>query len=450
MITNHPALLNLLKIQQKPVGLGVLKAQLSTPERTLRRWLSQLVQEGTVIAIGVGKGRKYQILEPAVEKVFSVQESHPIFSEKSAHLLAQVHAPLMMRQPCAYHEDWLNAYIPNQTFYLNKTQRQLLYQNGKRVSQELPAGTYAHKIFNRLLIDLSYNSSRLEGNTYSILQTEKLILEGKFALDKLDAESMMIINHKEAIKFLVDGINRMEINVDNIRTLHYLLADGLVPPGSAGIVRDDGVRISATTYMPIEGTARLEKLLEKIAYKASQIEDPFEQSFFLLVHLSYLQAFIDVNKRTSRLAANIPLVQHNLVPLSFNDMSKDDYISAMLVIYELNDVMPLAELYIWSYLRTCKQYTVTAQTLGIEPVRVFYRAQRRQLIADIVHNLICEPELSAFIAKRTKEMIPIEHHAKFIEHVRNDLAELAPYTIAGMGISVEELEKWKKHYKRSL
>jgi len=443
---NKNSLLNIIRSYYAPIPMAVLKKHLAVPERTLRRWLSQLAQENLINAIGEGKGRKYSIWQAEeIKTLLHTEESHPFFTADSAMLLAKIQAPLLRREPCAYHEAWLNAYIPNQTFYLDSAQRQQLYENGKRLSQELPAGTYAHKIFNRLLIDLSYNSSRLEGNTYSLLETQKLILEGKFAIDKLDAESIMILNHKEAIKFLVEGISRLEINVNNIRSLHYLLADGLVPSGTAGQVREDAVRISGTTYTPIENSAKLEQLLENIADKAKHIHDPFEQSFFLLVHLSYLQAFIDVNKRTARLAANIPLVQHNLVPLSFNDISKEDYISAMLVIYEFNEVAPLAELYIWSYLRTCKQYTVTAQMLGIEPVRVFYRTQRRQLIADIVHHLILEPQMSALIAERAIEMIPEHDRQKFIEDVKTDLANLAPFTIAGMGINQQELEIWHEY-----
>lgn len=446
MSTNHQILLCILENYSEPVSLAVLKKHLSVSDRTLSRWLSQLVQEGAIKKTGENKGRKYSVYRV---RSSSAEDKHPIFTEKSAGLLSQVRAPLMQRQPCSYHEEWLNAYIPNQTFYLNAAQRQELYENGKRLSQELPAGTYAHKIFNRLLIDLSYNSSRLEGNTYSLLETEKLIFEGKLAIDKMDAESIMILNHKEAIKFLVEGINRIEINLNNIRSLHYILSDGLVHPGSPGQVRTDAVRISATTYVPIENVERLTRLMEEIASKASQIHDPFEQSFFLLVHLSYLQAFIDVNKRTARLAANIPLVQHNLVPLSFNDISKDDYISAMLVIYELNDVTPLSELYCWSYLRSCKHYTVAAQALGIDPVRVFYRTERRQLIAEIVRNLIYEPNISILINKRTNEIIPMPDRQQFMKDVKKDLSELAPHTIAGIGISQQELEAWKQYCKHN-
>jgi len=132
-----------------------------------------------------------------------------------------------------------------------------------------------------LLINLSYNSARLEGNTYTLADIEKLLLEGKTAANKLDMETVMLLNHREAIRFLVDGINRMEINVDNIRSLHYLLADGLIQPEEAG-------------QIPLEGKQRLTTQLNRIVSKARQIQEPYEQSFFMLVHLSYLQLDVQV------------------------------------------------------------------------------------------------------------------------------------------------------------
>jgi Fic family protein len=134
-----------------------------------------------------------------------------------------------------------------------------------------------------------------------------------------------------------------------IISAHCIIADGLIQPEEAGQIRETGVRIALSTYIPLEGKQRLTTQLNRIVSKARQIQEPYEQSFFLLVHLSYLQAFIDVNKRTARLTANIPLVRHNLVPVSFNDIAIDDYNSALISCYELNQIEPLAQLYVWSY-----------------------------------------------------------------------------------------------------
>jgi Fic family protein len=145
-----------------------------------------------------------------------------------------------------YIPDWLQAYIPNETFYLPTSARIQLRKAGERANGQDPAGTYAHQIFSRLLIDLTYNSSRLEGNTYSLLETERLLLHGEKAEGKLDDESVMILNHKEAIRYLVDNANRLEVSRNTICTIHYLLSDGLVEPKYAGKVRDFGVRIGGS------------------------------------------------------------------------------------------------------------------------------------------------------------------------------------------------------------
>lgn len=443
MADNKESILSILRDLDAPAALADIKGQLDVPERTLHRWLAQLVEAGQVLATGQKRGRRYAL--PAVMlKPETDSSSHLLFSPAALSLLEQVRQPLITRDPCTYNTGWLDAYQPNKTFYLEESQRETLMQQGRQASAELPAGTYAQRIFNRLLIDLSYNSSRLEGNTYSLLDTQKLLLEGMAADNKLDAEKIMLLNHKDAIRLLVDGINRMEISTDNIRSLHYLLSDGLVPPGAAGQIRSDAVRVSSSTYIPLESQQRLEQQLALIADKARRITDPFEQSFFLLVHISYLQAFIDVNKRTARLACNIPLVRHNLAPLSFNDIDKDDYASAVIVTYELNDTRPLAELYAWSYLRSCKLYSATAEAIGIDPLRVQYRAIRRELIRDIVQQSLHGDTMERYIEEQTVQLVPPAHREKFLTDLYTDLNNLAPYNIAGLGFSLKQLEAWRK------
>jgi len=435
-------LLAILQAETEPASISYLidAFEERVPERTLRRWLKKLVEDGLVEVTGRYKTTKYQLIRGGIENVLK----HPFFSAHSVALLSQVRKSIYQRDPCSYNESWLSAYKPNQTYYLTSEQRKKIAENSKRVLQEFPAGTYAKRIFNRLLIDLSYNSSRLEGNTYSLLDTERLLFQGKSAPGKLDIEKLMILNHKEAIKFLVDGINRIKINIDNIKTIHYLLSDGLVLPSDAGQVRKEGVRISATTYMPLENHERLSRILSVICDKAQAIEDSFEQSFFLLVHTAYLQTFIDVNKRTARLVANIPLVRDNLVPLSFNDIDKEDYISAIIVIYEFNDVMPLADLFVWSYLRSCKRYDATVEAIGIDEFRVRYRKQRKELMAEIIKNNIVGDSILQFVKEKVKNTIPKKDQTKFVNEVISELNELENFKIVGMGITQAELENWKK------
>ncbi len=227
-------------------------------------------------------------------------------------------------------------------------------------------------------------SSRLEENTYSILDTEKLLLHGSGATGKLDEEKVMILNHKVAIRYLVENAAKIDANRNVICTLHYLLSGGLIESRYAGKVRDYGVRIGGSTYLPFEDPKKLEHFLEVIGKKAELISDPFEKSIFLLSHISYLQAFVDVNKRTARLSYNIPLIINNLVPLAFNDVVVKDYMSSMIAIYELQDVGPLRDLYVYSYIRTCAAYDSTMKALGFDEKRVRYRQDRRALIREII------------------------------------------------------------------
>ncbi|MDD5391777.1 MAG: Fic family protein [Thiothrix sp.] len=445
--SNHKdRILQALRELGEPVALSDIKAKLGDiPERTLHRWLAQWVAIGEVQTAGQKRGRRY-FLPTQFSPLAPAASSHLLFSAAAMPFIERVRQPLMTRSPCTYDNAWFDAYQPNETFYLDADQRQRLMQQGRKVSDELPAGTYAQRIFNRLLIDLSYNSSRLEGNTYSLVDTQKLLLEGLEADNKLDEEKIMLLNHKDAIRFLVEGINRLEISTDNIRSLHYLLSDGLVVAGAAGQIRSDSVRIASSTYMPMDNRERLEMQLTRIADKARRIHDPFEQSFFLLVHIAYLQGFIDVNKRTARLACNIPLVRHNLVPLSFNDIDKDDYASAVLVTYEQHEVRPLAELYIWSYLRSCQLYSVTAEAIGIDPLRVQYRQTRRGVIREVVQQLLHGDALESYIQQQVEALVPAIHHEKFMADLRYDLEHLAPHNIAGMGFSRQELERWQQAF----
>ncbi len=344
--------------------------------------------------------------------------------------------------PIAYVNSWIDSYEPNVTYYLSNDLRKELYKLGERAGNHDPAGTYAHKIYNRLMIDLSYNSSRLEGNTYSLLDTECLLLHSETAEGKLDEEKAMILNHKEAIRFLVENSGKIEITPTVIYTLHYLLSDGLVNSVEAGKVRRHGVRISGSIYTPFEDPKQLQRMLEEITFKASLIKDPYEQSFFLLVHISYLQAFIDVNKRTARLAANIPLIKNNLVPLAFNDVQVEDYMSSMIAVYELQDIRPMVDLYVYSYMRTCAAYDSTIQSIGFDEVRIRYRQERRELVRLVLLGEVAKAYLRGFVENKAEVMIPSLDRKSFVEDVLEDLSQIDSSRIFGLGVTLDQLNRW--------
>lgn len=437
--------------EAEPITLSELLDKLGhdCTERTLRRWLNELINENSIKKSGNTRGAKYYIATKASLDTSKAGYTHTqvsnCFGTESLMAIRRISRPLFERQPVTYNTDWLDSYEPNQSFYLSETLRKQLQKAGQRANRHDPAGTYAHQIFNRLIIDLSYNSSRLEGNTYSLLDTEKLLLHGDSPQGKLDEEKVMILNHKEAIRYLVDNAPRVEANRNVVCTLHYLLSDGLVEPQYAGKVRDYSVRIGGSTYLPFEDSKRLQLQLDEIMRKAQVIKDPFEQSLFLLVHISYLQAFADVNKRTARLSANIPLITGNLVPLAFSDVEVKDYMSAIIAIYELQDVRPIADLYVYSYMRTCAAYDSTVKALGFDEVRVRYRQLRRSIVREIILQRVVE--FRTYIQEKSEKIIPKTAQKAFLEDVLEDLEQLDYSRIAGLGVSLQDVDDWLELYR---
>jgi len=436
--SNKQKLFNLLLLNNEWLGLSAILALGHTfKERTLRRLLSELRDVDKLVEQqGKGRSTRYRAI---------LNSTNNIFGTKASLVIQAIRQPIYERTPVSYNKAWVDSYIPNKTFYFNEQQLNNMAIKGHRESTEIieVAGTYSKKILNRLLIDLSYNSSRLEGNTYSLMDTEKLLIDGIRPTDKLDEDRVMLLNHKDAIEYLVRNAARFEFTTNEIQTLHYLLSDGLLNAEHMGKIRNEGVRIGLSTYSPLEDKLRLTSYLNEILVKASQITNPYEQSLFLLIHIAYLQPFMDVNKRTARLGANIPLIKQNKVPLSFNELNKEDYISAMLAVYELNNVSAMVDLYYSSYLRTCQAYDATVESVGFDPIRVKYRLQRRALVTLIILEKLTGFDKKSSIAEVCNKDILNNEHSQFITSVEDDLRELTVHTIAGLGISQLEFEQWR-------
>jgi fido (protein-threonine AMPylation protein) len=332
--------------REQGIGVDALHAALPAPpsRRTLQRRLAGLVRERRVVTHGEGRALRYRL--PPIHGTASITfgelraeeagEPYVPTSPEGEEIKSYVRRAMQQRRPVAYDVPFLEAYAPNQTCYLPAALRNQLHAIGRSsVQAQAPAGTFARDILNRLLIDLSWASSQLEGNTYTRLDTERLIEFGQVAEGKDAFETQMILNHKAAIEYLV-GDTRVAVDIETILALHALLSDGLLRDAMAGgRVRRRAVEIGGSVFRPIALPQRLDELFGIVMRMAAEVADPFEQAFFLMVHLPYLQPFEDVNKRVSRLAANIPLMHHNLSPLSFIDLTAQAYVDGMLGVYEL-------------------------------------------------------------------------------------------------------------------
>lgn len=184
-------------------------------------------------ALGAGRARRYFAADtPSGSGVLASRtDSFPPFiplSADSQDILAYIDQPAEARKPVGYQRDFLDVYRPNETWYLSESLRRQLHKMGKTTDFGQPAGTYSRAILNRLLIDLSWASSHLEGNTYSRLDTRELIEHGKAAQGKAAIETQMILNHKTAIELLVENIDSVEFNRYTLLNVHSALAENLL------------------------------------------------------------------------------------------------------------------------------------------------------------------------------------------------------------------------------
>jgi len=305
------------------------------------------------------------------------------------------------------------------------------------------------KIYNRLLIDLSWNSSRLEGNTYSLLETERLLELGEATEGKDAREAQMILNHKAAIEFLVEQAEETGFNRYTILNLHALLSDNLLAdPQACGRLRSISVGIDGTVYHPLEVPQLIDECFQQVLDTAAAIGDPFEQAFFAMVHLSYLQAFEDVNKRVSRLVANIPLIRENLSPLSFVDVPDRAYIDGVLGVYELNRVELLRDLFVWAYERSGARYSAVRQSLGEpDPFRLHYRPMLAKIVATIVRGVMDKKSAASFIQQRAAEEVLQVDQSRFIEIVETEIMGLHEGNIVRFHLRPAEYRIWRESWR---
>ena len=453
IVAAHPGGIGIAEIEQAMVPRqgGALN------RRTLQRRLLKLIDAKRISSEGQSIALVYKPVALAwtefaggrVSAPVGVAEAEPDLpvSPAGASIRDRVRQPLMHRRPVGYRREFLEAYQPGVTFYLPAALRSQLHEMGRTPAHERPAGTYARDILSRLLVDLSWASSRLEGNTYSRLDTQNLIEHGQAAQGKDAIETQMILNHKAAIEMLIEDTdedtNEVGFDAFTFKNLHAVLSQDLMrDPQASGRLRRRVVEISGTVFHPVAMPQVIEDCFELLLGKAAAIPDPFEQAFFLMVQLPYLQPFEDVNKRVSRVGANIPLFKSNLCPLSFVDVPERAYVEGTLGVYELNEVDLLRDVFVWAYERSCQRYLAITQTMvEPDPLKMKYREALIQAVQTVVKSqLRSEPEL---IAQLARNLVNEVDRMAFIQMLTDALSQLHEGNIARYRLRRSEFMAWE-------
>jgi prophage maintenance system killer protein/DNA-binding transcriptional ArsR family regulator len=406
---------------------------------TVNRALAQLVADGRLVTSGSGRSTRYRIV-PRSSGAAGRREAPTVaqamqWSPESRALAEALSAPIGQRTPVTYQRALADDYEPNVSSLLPPALAAELHLAGRLQGQQ-PAGTYLRKVLEQLLIDLSWHSSRLEGNRKSLLDTRELFEKGRSASDDVDAT--MLLNHKEAIEFLADAVPTDGMIVPVVRNLQSVLMQGLLHDDTdLGAIRQKIVHIQDSVYLPAQMPSLLEEMLGLIVEKARQTQNPVEAAFFLWVNLAYLQPFVDGNKRTSRLAANMPLLLANCAPLSFLDVTQADYAEAMLGVYEQMNVAMAADLFAWTYRRSIVKYRVIEQSMGVrDPLRVRLREKLNDGIQQIVYH---GNTLASTVASLSLQPDDLEPFKAMLE---NELKILAVHNCARYRLPIRKTQEW--------
>lgn len=222
------------------------------------------------------------------------------------------------------------------------------------------------------------------------------------------------------------------------------MSDNLLPDAACGSLQINSVAIGGSVYLPLAVPQLVSECFQQVIDTASAITNSFEQAFFLMVHLPYLQPFEDVNKRVSRLAANIPLIKENLCPLSFVDVPEQTYINGLIAVYELNRIELLTEVFIWAYERSCSRYSAARKALGDpDPFRMQYREAIKETTAFIVQNRMNQEQAARFIRKQSEDLIPLKDQKQFVDTVETIVTSLHEGNIARYQLTLKDYNTWR-------
>lgn len=310
---------------------------------TVKRQLADLARAGLITALGEGRSRAY-IISP-LSRIF-------VNVDSLAYCTAEPDKRYGLE---SFNFDLLGT-MPSEIFTADELE---VLENAtneyKRRTTDLPEAIQKKEL-ERLIVELSWKSSKIEGNTYTLLDTEKLILEHQEAVGHDKKEAIMILNHKDAFNFIHEQAEKFQtLTLANLEELHKILVKDL----SVGFgLRQKPVGVLGSKYRPLDNIHQIREVVEKLATVVAAMKTPYAKTLTALLFLSYIQPFEDGNKRTARLMGNALLLAHQCAPLSYRSVEEKDYREAMLVFYELNSIMPFKKIFIEQYTFAAKNYTV--------------------------------------------------------------------------------------------
>ncbi|MFO7616302.1 MAG: Fic family protein [Bacteroidales bacterium] len=321
--------------ERQPLSSKEVFETISSPlsYATVKRMLVKLQVEGYLIRDGQGKATKY-LLSPTYELLYPIDiddyftneiDQRRIRDQFNHHLI-----PDVLGKYCVF--------TPDELIHL-ETLQDRYRQNFSRLSE-----TQAKKELERLAIDLSWKSSQIEGNTYSLLETERLLMDKQTAAGKTKEEAVMLLNHKEAIDFIIANPDYLQpLSIPRIEDIHRLLVKELAIDTN---LRTWRVGISGTNYRPLDNVFQIKEALTLMCDLINKKESAFEKALLLLVLISYIQPFVDGNKRTARIVSNAILINHQYCPISFRTVDSVEYKKSMLIFYEQNNLAHFKKIFI--------------------------------------------------------------------------------------------------------
>lgn len=310
---------------------------------TVKRELTHMAAGGLLIASGGGRSHAYEI-----------GPLGRIFSKVDAGVYCALE-PDKRYGLGSFNFDLLPA-LPSEIFTSEEREKlESATQDYHRRTSHLPPAIQKKEL-ERLIIELSWKSSKIEGNTYTLLDTEKLILEHKEAAGHDKAEAIMILNHKDAFTFVHEHAKEYQtLTRANLEQLHGILVKDL----SVGLgLRSKPVGVVGSKYLPLDNIHQIREAVDELSLAVAKMETPYEKALIALLGISYIQPFEDGNKRTARLMANALLLAYECAPLSYRSVEEKDYREASLVFYELNSLIPFKNIFMGQYEFAAKNYAV--------------------------------------------------------------------------------------------